>query len=253
MIEFRHIFGCVFDSKGDNISFTDEIKIFHDCLEKAQEVEPNFCCRIISCGLKIIGDDHITSQLQCCIDGQKDTHLIAGFDLVCEEDVTPPLKQYRKMIKSAQEKVERPLNVYLHAGESASRLNENLYDAVMLGSKRIGHGFAILNHPYLIDLVKEKDICLEICPISNLILGYTFDLRWHPARALMHKGVPLTINADDPGFWKVYGVSLDFCYVALAWELTLKELKQFGLNAIKYSSITDSEKEKVTIYFMCTL
>lgn len=119
----------------------------------------------------------------------------------------------------------------------------------MIGTKRIGHGFAILNHPYLTDQVKEKNICLEVCPISNLVLGYTFDLRWHPARALMHRGIPLTISADDPGFWGTKGVSLDYAYACLAWQLTVKELKQFALNGIKYAAITEESKEKVNILF----
>jgi hypothetical protein len=33
------------------------------------------------------------------------------------------------------------------AGESTHRVNENLYDAVILGSKRIGHGFNLGLHP----------------------------------------------------------------------------------------------------------
>jgi len=123
----------------------------------------------------------------------------------------------------------------------------------MLGTKRIGHGFAILNHPYLTDLAKERDICLEVCPVSNLVLGYTYDLRWHPARALMHRGVPLTISADDPGFWDTFGVTLDYAYATLAWELTLKELKQFALNGIKYAALLDEEKDKVRIILIIIL
>lgn len=180
--------------------------------------------------------------MKCCLKGLKDTHLIAGFDLVCEEDITPPLKTYRRLIRTAQEKSEPPLNVFLHAGESCARNNENLYDAIMLGTRRIGHGFALVNHPHLIELVKEKDICLEVCPISNLVLGYMFDLRWHPARSLMHRGVPMTISADDPGFWNTYGLSLDYTYASLAWELSLKELKQFAINGIKYSATTEEQK-----------
>lgn len=73
----------------------------------------------------------------------------------------------------------------MHAGESTSRNNKELYDAVLLGSKRIGHGFALARHPSLIELVKERDICLEACPVSNFVLGYQRDLRCHPVRGLI--------------------------------------------------------------------
>ena len=33
--------------------------------------------------------------------------------------------------------------LYLHAGESYSRNNTELYDAILLGTKRIGHGFGL--------------------------------------------------------------------------------------------------------------
>ncbi len=46
------------------------------------------------------------------------------------------------------------LQVYFHAGESYSAKNKELYDAILLGSKRIGHGFALAKYKKLIDLVK---------------------------------------------------------------------------------------------------
>ncbi|CAI2367042.1 unnamed protein product [Moneuplotes crassus] len=244
ILEFRHIFGCIFNDKHEVISLEDELALFNRCIEKVKEVEPSFSLKLISCGLKIVGEGHINSQLKSCIEGLKKTKIIAGFDLVCEEEITPPLLTFQNLIRLAQEDEETPVNVYLHAGETSSRFGENVYDAVILGTKRIGHGFAIQNHPHLIEIAKENEICLEVCPLSNLILGYTYDLRWHPARSLMYRGVPLTISADDPGFWKSHGTTLDYCYIALAWELTLKELKQFAINGIKHAALNDTEREK---------
>lgn len=75
--------------------------------------------------------------------------------------------------------------MYLHAGESNSRNNKELYDAILLGTKRIGHGFALARSRTLIDIVKKQDICVECCPVSNHILGYCYDLRNHPTRGLL--------------------------------------------------------------------
>ena len=41
-------------------------------------------------------------------------------------------------------------NLYLHAGESYSRNNTELYDAILLDCKRIGHGFNLAMHPNLV-------------------------------------------------------------------------------------------------------
>lgn len=75
--------------------------------------------------------------------------------------------------------------VILHAGESLKKENQNLYDAILLGSKRIGHGFGLAMHPHLVDIVKKQKICVECCPISNNVLGYVRDLRCHPIRSLL--------------------------------------------------------------------
>jgi adenosine deaminase CECR1 len=49
----------------------------------------------------------------------------------------------------------------------------------------------------MIELIKDENICIEACPVSNNVLGYVNDLRSHPARALMTKGVKVTISPDD--------------------------------------------------------
>ena len=114
------------------------------------------------------------------------SNLIAGFDLVCEEDYNPPIKDFIREMIEARESEGGDFPVILHAGESCERKNDNLYDAILLDTKRIGHGFKLIHHPELIKIVKEKQICIECCPISNLILGYVTDMRCHPVRSLLH-------------------------------------------------------------------
>lgn len=78
-----------------------------------------------------------------------------------------------------------------------------------------------------------------------MVLGYTFDLRNHPIRDLTYKGLQWTISSDDPGFFDYEGVTLDYAYLAIAWELTLRDLKKVSLNGIKYSSVSDKKKEEL--------
>ena len=82
---------------------------------------------------------------------------VTGFDLVNEEDVTDPILNFVEDILEAKNGYPN-FNLYLHAGESTSRFNENLYDAVLLGAKRIGHGVGINFHPQLTELVKSQNI-----------------------------------------------------------------------------------------------
>ena len=132
---------------------------------------------------------------------------------------------------------------FFHAGETHDASITNMHDAVLLNSKRLGHGFQLSLFPNLIKEVIKRDICIEACALSNMVLGYTLDLRNHPVRYLMHHGVQVSISSDDPGFFNYQGVTLDYAYVTLAWELDLMDLKQLSLNGIRYSSVSDAVKK----------
>ena len=109
---------------------------------------------------------------------------------------------------------------------------------MLLGCTRIAHGFSLLKHPELIKIVKEKNICLEVCPVSNNILGYTHDMRIHPVRALLTKGIKCSISPDENGFFDSPGVTLDYLMAFLAWDLDLADLQQLALNSLHFANIT---------------
>lgn len=149
-----------------------------------------FRIKIVCCGLKILGLDHLKQQVTFMEQAKEDVGtMITGIDLVNEEDYNTPVNDFLEIIYGAKEMFGDKLKVVLHAGESNCRTNTELYDAILLDCIRIGHGFNLAKHPHLIELVKEKNICLEACIISNKVLGYVHDLRCHPARGLIQRGV----------------------------------------------------------------
>lgn len=45
------------------------------------------------------------------------------------------------------------------------------------------------------------------------------------------------------------GVTLDYVYVYMAWDLDIADLKKLCLNSIQYASITDEEKKELAQFF----
>lgn len=92
-----------------------------------------------------------------------------------------------------------------HCGETlqvGDKVDGNLFDAVLLNAKRIGHGYAVARHPVVMDLLKKRGIAIESCPISNEVLGLTPVTAGHNLPILLANDVPCTINSDNATFYK---------------------------------------------------
>ena len=72
--------------------------------------------------------------------------------------------------------------------------------AVEYGAKRIGHGIRAYNDAEMKQILKENDICLTLCPTSNLqtkaLAGVT-QMSQYPLQAFLAGGVPVCINTDN--------------------------------------------------------
>lgn len=250
IVEYRVIFGMLFDEDGP-LSLEREIDIYYRVLTVLRTRFPLFQIRIVVCSLKFLGAPHAKAMLDAMIERKNDIYsLIAGFDMVCEEDYNPTTDTFLETIFNAKEVLGDKLSIIMHAGESNSRFNVEMYDAILLGSKRIGHGFALAKHPKLIEMVKERNICLECCPVSNVVLGYCHDLRCHPVRGLLAQGVKVSLSPDDQGFWDAKGVTLDYLSVYLAWDLSLTDLKQMLFNSLEFASIDEESRAAIKEFSM---
>lgn len=84
-----------------------------------------------------------------------------------------------------------------HAGELTDA--RDVWQAVdHLGATRIGHGIRAVDDPRLLDRLVDRDVCLEVCPASNVALGAIDHLADHPLPQLRAAGCAVTLAADDP-------------------------------------------------------
>jgi adenosine deaminase CECR1 len=177
---------------------------------------------------------------------ERDPARFAGLDLVEEEDRTHGTLFFAEEILAARREAGRrglTLPLFLHSGETSRASGENLYDAILLGAPRIGHGLALVRHPLLMEVARQRGIAVEVCPISNQVLGYVPDLRSHPAVAYINAGIPVVLSPDDPGLMR-HTFSHDFYEAVLAWELDLRDLKQLALSSLAHSAMGTEEKAR---------
>lgn len=109
--------------------------------------------------------------------------------------------EFQKNCKEA--KVDIPF--LFHCGETldiGSETDDNLLDALLLKSKRIGHGFALARHPYIMERMKKDGVCLEVCPISNEVLGLMPRANGHAMYNLLANNVHCTVNSDNGTLFK---------------------------------------------------
>ncbi|KAL7273666.1 hypothetical protein RUND412_003462 [Rhizina undulata] len=194
---------------GEILPRKDVVRIFGEEVQKYKESPEGqgfWGARLIWTTLRSFDRGLIEASMRECVEAIKlYPDVIAGFDVVGQEDLgrshrdlLPELLWFKEYCK--EQGVDIPF--FFHAGETlgdGDETDENLFDAILLGTKRIGHGFSLYKHPHLISILKSHNICLEICPISNEILRLTSSILSHSLPALLANGVPVSLNNDDPG------------------------------------------------------
>ncbi|MGQ3055108.1 MAG: adenosine deaminase family protein [Roseateles sp.] len=119
---------------------------------------------------------------------------VVGLDLAGDEEMSYAA-ELPSMFRDAKDHLG--LGITIHAGETGRA--ENVRSAVELfHADRIGHGTAAGKDPDLMDLLAERRICVEVCPISNRLTGAVPPNEAHPLQEFRRHGVPFVICSDNP-------------------------------------------------------
>jgi adenosine deaminase CECR1 len=235
-------------------SYLDFAKMYSDVISELQVKYPQFTSKLIFAGWRGNTPGGVMKYIETAFAIKKKyPNLLVGFDLVGEEDAGHSTEYFLNefLKKDSLEKVyNSSLPFYFHDGESTLPSDLNLYDAIALKTKRIGHGINLFRFPILEQIAKRDNICLEVSPLSNQILGYVQNLRMHPASGYINKGIPVAISSDDPQIFNYKGLSYDFWTAYMAWELDLKQVKRLALNSLMYSALDKNEYDIALHYFL---
>ena len=162
---------------------------------------------------------------------------VVGFGLGGDEIHYPP-EQFKRTYAIAS---EGGLACTIHAGEFSSA-ESMLLALKTLPIKRVGHGVAAIHCPEVMALLKDRQIILEICPSSNLMLGLFPSLQAHPLPQLMQAGIHTCLNSDDPPFFHTH-LANEYERVRQAFQFSPEVMLTFTRNACEAAFADEATKQ----------
>lgn len=162
---------------------------------------------------------------------------IIAIGLDSSEIGNPPSK-FEKVFKKAK---ELGFKLVAHAGEEASYeyINEALD---LLEVNRIDHGVQAIQNEQLMKRLKQMQIALTVCPLSNTKLKVFETMQEHNIKKMLDFGINVTINSDDPAYFGGY-LNENFIAVYKALDLSKQQIIQLAKNSFNSSFISIEEKQ----------
>jgi len=117
---------------------------------------------------------------------------VVGFDIAGDEAPYPILEHADALFYAKA----AGYGMTAHAGEGAGP--ESVRNAVeVIGVSRVGHGTRSREDPFLPPLLRDRRICLDMCPYSNVQTKSVASLSRHPIREYFDFGIPVTVSTDS--------------------------------------------------------
>ncbi len=204
-------------------------------LEGAKEA--SIPCNLILCFMRGEGNEKENEEtLELAHRYLTTDHGVVALDLAGAEALFPT-KKYKALFKKAY---DYHIPFTIHAGEADDE--SSVKDALSFGARRIGHGIRIQKDSPLLKEIKEKNICLEMCPTSNRQTKAVSNMNEYPLSYYLSLGLCATINTDDMA---IEGTTLknEFDYIEKQYNISYEQELQLLKNAISGAFCSDITKE----------
>ncbi len=179
------------------------------------------------------------------IEGSQDGVIALGLG---GSEASNPAERYAPFFDKAR---HAGLHSAPHAGETVGPTS--IWQALQaLGAERIGHGVRAIEDPVLIDYLKERQIPLEICPTSNILIGVYPTLAAHPLPRLHALGVPLTINSDDPPLFNTT-LNHEVGLLGEVFGFDVATINAIVLNGVQHSFLPLAQKQEMSMMFQAAM
>jgi adenosine deaminase len=112
-----------------------------------------------------------------------------------------------------------------------------------LGVERIDHGIRSLEDPSLVARLREEQVPLTVCPLSNVALRCVDRLEEHPLRRMLDADLVATVNSDDPAYFGGY-LHDNVAAVTRALDLPVEHRRRLAENSFRASFLPEPDKQR---------
>ena len=216
------------------VKFNTVINGIYKALQKAEK-EFGLSFKIIMCVLR-----HLDEKSGLRILEQASSHKdkIFGIGLDSSEKNNPPSK-FQKLFRIARQK---NFVTVAHAGEEGPA--EYIWEALnLLKVKRIDHGVKCFDDEKLVQKLRDSQIPLTVCPISNVKLQVFRKLEDHNLKKMLNEKLMAMVNSDDPAYFGGY-LNKNLIEIQVALDLSINEVKTLLVNSFKSSFLKEEKKSE---------
>lgn len=215
------------------ISFKTVVNGLFNALSDAESTFGISSCLIMS----FLRHLSVDSAMDTLIESLKYKDKITAVGLDSSEVGYPPENFARVFERAHLEGFE----AVAHAGEEGPP--SYIWQALdLLQVKRIDHGVRCIEDQELMARLKEEQVPLTVCPLSNLKLRVVDSLKDHPLRELLSHGLCATVNSDDPSYFGGY-VTANFQAAQQALDLSKADIEQLARNSFQAGFLPESKRK----------
>ena len=162
---------------------------------------------------------------------------IIGVGLDSSEVGNPPEK-FKAVFDKAR---EHGFLTVAHAGEEGPP--QYIWQALeQLKVSRIDHGVRCVEDPRLVEELREKQIPLTVCPLSNVELRVFDSIADHNLKQMLNLGLCVTVNSDDPAYFGGY-ITENFRAVQEGLHLNQDDIYKLVRNSFKATFLAPEKKQ----------
>jgi adenosine deaminase len=130
-----------------------------------------------------------------------------------------------------------------HAGEEGPP--EYIWQALdALKVSRIDHGVRCVEDPKLVERLREEQIPLTVCPLSNVKLRVFDSIQDHHLKQMLDLGLCVTVNSDDPAYFGGY-VDENFHAAQAGLHLSRDDIHRLVKNSFQASFLDKETKQRL--------